>query len=443
VTEHEDTHDDSHDETVAGEAADGGMAAPAEAAQSAEASEPATPSTAKRVLSAVVTANTVTVTVLAIVLALAVGAVLMVLSDTAVLGLYKYFFQHPTDALSASWNLISSGYTAMFKGAVLDVNHPGLRPIETTIVYATPLVFSGLAVAVPFRAGMFNIGGNGQLIAGALAAAYVGFSWSLPTAVHIVAVILAGMAGGAVYAGIVGVLKARTGAHEVITTIMLNYIAVNLLLWLISTQTFHDPLRHDAISKPAKSTAILPHLSGSSPQVTLATLLAIAAAAAVWWLMSRSTLGFRLRAVGSNPEAARTAGISVPRAQTAAMLIAGALMGLVGVSQVMGTLTASHALTPNIDASLGFTGITVALLGRGRAWGVALAAVLFGAMDAGGVAMEASVNIPHDVITVIQALIVVFVAAPALVREIFRLRDAGRLSSVAPAAAVITAGETA
>jgi simple sugar transport system permease protein len=397
----------------------------------------------RRVLRAITTANTGTVTALAMVLSIIVGAILMVLSNTAVLKKWGYLFSSPSDAITSSWDLISSGYTAMFQGAIFDVNSPGLRPIESTIIYATPLVFSGLAVAVPFRAGLFNIGGNGQLLAGAVTATYVAFSWSLPTPLHVTAVLLAGMLGGALYAGIVGVLKARTGAHEVITTIMLNYIATYTMLWLISTKAFHDPLRTDAISKPAKSTALLPHLSGAAPQVTLATLLAIAAAAAVWWLMTRSTLGFRLRAVGSNPEAARTAGINVPRTQTSVMLIAGALMGLVGVSQVMGTLTASHALTPDIDAGLGFTGITVALLGRGKPWGVALAALLFGALNAGGVAMEASVHIPHDVITVIQALIVVFVAAPALVREIFRLREAKSLASVAPASEVITVGEGA
>jgi general nucleoside transport system permease protein len=400
------------------------------------------PSGLRKALDTIRTANTFTVTTLAIFLALVVGAVMMVVSDQTVLDEYGYFFQDPTDALRSSWDLIASGYTAMFQGAVFNPHAAGLRPLETTIVYATPLVFAGLAVAVPFRSGMFNIGGQGQLLAGAVCASYVGFAWALPTAVHVPLVLIAGMIGGALYASIAGILKARTGAHEVITTIMFNYIGLYAMLWLISTTVFKDPKQQILIGKGALPTGQLPHLPGTSPQVTLAAPLALVAAAAVWWLFSRSTLGFRLRAAGSNPDAARTAGINVARTQVWSMVIAGALMGLVGVSQVMGTLTASHALTQDIDAGLGFTGITVALLGRGKAWGVVLAALLFGALNAGGVNMEAQVNIPQDIDTVIQALIVIFVAAPALVREVFRLKEAGKVGGVAPAAAVITVGES-
>jgi general nucleoside transport system permease protein len=251
------------------------------------------------------------------------------------------------------------------------------------------------------------------------------------------------MIGGALYAGIVGVLKARTGAHEVISTIMLNNIALGVLAWLLATQAFHDPKKTDKISKPVKDSALLPHLPGTSPQLNLSTLLAIAAVVVVWWLMSRSTLGFRFRAMGANPDAARTAGISVARNQVYAMLVAGALMGLVGVTQITGTLSASHAMTATLDNGLGFTGITVALLGRGKPVGVALAALLFGALDAGGRAMETSVTpvIPHEVVTVVQSVVVICVAAPALIREIFRLREARALSSVAPASVVQSAVE--
>ncbi len=226
---------------------------------------------------------------------------------------------------------------------------------------------------------------------------------------------------------------------------MLNNIALGVLAWLISTKTFQDPHRTDKISKPVDDSALLPHLPGVSPQVNLATPLALAAVVVVWWLMSRSTLGFRLRAMGSSPDAARTAGISVPRNQVYAMLVAGALMGLVGVSQIAGTLSASHAMTGTLDNGLGFTGITVALLGRGKPWGVALAALLFGALNAGGRVMETSVTppIPHDVVTVVQSVVVIFVAAPKLIEEIFRLREARGLSSVAPAATVMSAVEAA
>jgi simple sugar transport system permease protein len=225
---------------------------------------------------------------------------------------------------------------------------------------------------------------------------------------------------------------------------LLNYIALGLLGYVISTKVFHDPSRSDAISKPIKSTALLPHLPGGSPQVSLASLLALVAAAVVWWLLSRTTIGFRLRAMGSNPDAARTAGVSVPRNQVYAMLIAGALMGLVAVTQVAGTLSASHAMTQAVDNGIGFTGITVAMLGRGKPWGVVLAALLFGALDNGGRFMEATVSpaIPHDVVTVVEAVVVICVAAPVLVQEIFRLRPAS-VPSAAPAAQVTSAVESA
>jgi general nucleoside transport system permease protein len=399
----------------------------------------------KRLGRAMVTANQVTVTILGFVLALVVGGVLMILSDTKLLHEYTYFFQH-ADAVRDSWNKVYNGYSAMFQGSIYngDAGVPVLHSIESTIVDATPLVFAGLAVAVPFRAGLFNIGGQGQLIVGAIFATWVGFSWDLPTPVHVAAMLLAGMLGGALYAGIVGVLKAKTGAHEVITTIMLNYIALGLLGWVIGTKAFDDPTRSDAITKPIRSTAVLPHFSGASPQVSLASLLAVVATAVVWWLLSRTTIGFRLRAMGSNPDAARNAGVSVPRNQVYAMLIAGALMGLVAVSQVAGTLSASHALTLSVDNGIGFTGITVAMLGRGKPWGVALAALLFGALDSGGRFMEATVSpaIPHDVVTVVEAVVVICVAAPVLVQEIFRLRPAS-VPSAAPAAQVTSAVESA
>jgi len=408
---------------------------------------------AKRIVAGIGSANTVTVTVLAFVLSVVIGGILMILSDQHLLTEWGYFFQHPTDALGDSWDKVANGYIAMFHGAVFDPHaKQALRPLENTIVDATPLVFAGLAVAVPFRAGLFNIGGQSQLIGGAICATWVGFTLSAPMPLHVLLVIIAGVIGGAAVAGLIGVLKARLGAHEVISSIMLNNIALGVLVWLIKTKAFHDPHRQDAISKPVKDSALLPAIHGSSPEINFSTVLAIAAVVASWWLLSRSSLGFKLRALGSNPDAARTAGISVPRNQVYAMLLAGALMGLVAVTQVSGTLSASHAMTATLDNGIGFTGITVALLGRGKPVGVALAALLFGALDAGGVAMEASTTptVPHDVVTVVQAVIVVFVAAPKLVQEIFRLRDVrrgdvksggGATASVAPATAVDSAAE--
>ena len=192
----------------------------------------------------------------------------------------------------------------------------------------------GLAVAVAFRAGLFNIGVQGQLIVGAICAGYVGFHFTMPSGIHLSVALLAGILGGAIWGGIVGVLKAKTGAHEVITTIMLNYVALGLLTYLLGVKGFQRPGANDAESSLVHSTARLPNLF---EDLHAGIFVAIVAAAACWWLLSRSTLGFRLQAVGSNPAAARTAGIKIDRSYIIVMLISGALAGLVGCSQVLGT----------------------------------------------------------------------------------------------------------
>jgi simple sugar transport system permease protein len=374
--------------------------------------------------------NSVLTTFLAILLALAVGAILMVVSDTSTLSKGSYLFQAPGDFFSAAWHDISSGYSALFKGAIFDPSTfsgtPAqfFGPIATTLLDSTPLIFGGLAVSLAFRGGLFNIGGQGQLIMGAIFAAYVGFTWHLPVGLHVIVAILAGALGGALYGLIVGVLKAWRGAHEVIVTIMLNYVAFLFLGWLLNTSTFHDPhVLGQAVSKPVDASARLPHLFGDSVVTDISLVIALGATVVVSWFLGRSKLGFEVRALGLNPNAARTAGISVGRTRVLAMTLSGLLFGLVGVCQALGTANANNnSLSPNIDANLGFTAITVALLGRNKPWGIVWAALLFGAFDAGAPIMQASAGIRVEIVTVIQALIVIFVAAPRLVQEIFRLR---------------------
>ncbi|SEG35597.1 nucleoside ABC transporter membrane protein [Thermomonospora echinospora] len=370
------------------------------------------------------------VTVLAIALALVVGGLLMIISDPEVTDTFGYFFARPADALSASWSEVSTAYAALFKGAIFNPDAAGslteaLRPISETLTEATPLIFGGLAVGLAFRAGLFNIGGQGQLIMGAIATTWVGFTLDAPGFVALPAAVLAGLAGGALYGALVGWLKAGPGAHEVIVTIMLNYVAFLLLGYLIGSDVFRDPDNPQPISKPVADAARLPHLFGDSLRVNAGLLLAIAAVVFTWWLLNRSTLGFQLRAVGANPSAARTAGMSVGYGQIMAMTLSGGLMGLVGMSQVLGTANANNALTQQIDAGLGFTAITVALLGRASPVGTVAAALLFGALQAGGREMQAAAGVSIEIVTVIQALIVLFVAAPPLVRGIFRLRGEG------------------
>ncbi|HEV3168907.1 MAG TPA: ABC transporter permease [Actinocrinis sp.] len=374
--------------------------------------------------------NSILVTVLAIVLALIVGAILMVVSDTSAMSKADYFFQSPGDFLSAAWHDISTGYSALFKGAIFDpktVNGTPSQffgPITGTLLDATPLIFGGLAVSLAFRGGLFNIGGQGQLIMGAIFAGYVGFAWHLPTGLHVIVAVIAGAIGGGLYGLLVGVLKAWRGAHEVIVTIMFNYAAFLFLGWLLNANGFHDPhVFGQAVSKPVDPNARLPHLFGDSVPTDISLVIAIAAAVVVSWFFRRSKLGFEVRALGFNPFAARTAGINVGRTRILTMALSGLLFGLVGVCQTLGTANANNnSLSPNIDANLGFTAITVALLGRNKPWGIVWAALLFGAFDAGAPIMQASAGIRVEIVSVIEALIVIFVAAPRLVQEIFRLR---------------------
>jgi simple sugar transport system permease protein len=386
------------------------------------------------VIELLTTANSVTVTVLAILLALVVGALIIVFSNQDVLDSLGYFFAAPGPALSAMGSAIGTAYGALFKGAILDpgtitaaANGQGswwavLGPLSETLTYAAPLICTGLAVALAFRAGLFNIGAQGQAMMGAICAVLVGFSVDWPPVIGVIVSVLAGLVGGGLWGFIAGWLKARTGAHEVITTIMLNYVAApSFVAWLVVQHGVQRPGRNDAITKLIHGHAALPQLfgSGSGLRVNFAIILAVAAAFGVQWLLNRSTLGFEFRAVGANPNAARTAGMSVARTYVLVMLASGALAGLAGANIILGT---AHTLSTDTMGTIGFDGITVALLGRGKPFGSVLAGLLFGALQAGAVQMQTEANISTYIATVLQALIVLFVAAPALVKAIFRLR---------------------
>jgi simple sugar transport system permease protein len=362
------------------------------------------------------------VTLLSVVLALVIGALLIIVSDPRVQDAASYFFSRPSDTFSAAWQSASSAYAALFQGSLINFQEysigRALRPFAETLTYATPLIAAGLAVALPFRAGLFNIGAEGQIVLGAIFAGYVGFAIDLPIVIHVAAAIVAALIGGAIWAGIAGVLKAKTGAHEVIVTIMLNNVARFLIVYLLATSMFQRPGRADPISPFVYESAELPRFFAGT-RLHVGFLLAILAAAFVWWLLERGTLGFRLRAVGHNPNAATTAGMSVTGTYTAVFLIAGALAGLAGASLALGT---ERHLTPGISGGLGFDAITVALLGRSNPWGTVAAGILFGALRAGGVTMQARTGTPIDIVLVVQALIVLFIAAPPLVRAIFRIK---------------------
>ena len=394
--------------------------------------EVAPPSKSQQVLRDILGGSAV-ISVLAVVLALVASAVLIVLTDKGVQAASGYFFSRPGDTLKAIWDAVAGAYSALFQGAIYnfraDSFAKGIKPLTETLTFATPLIVAGLGVAVAFRAGMFNIGGRGQMLVAAGAAGYVGFAWPLPFGIHLLVAVAAGMIAGAIWGGIAGLLKARTGAHEVIVTIMLNYIGFYLISFLLQTKgALQAPGSSNPKSPAMLETALFPKLLGPGYNLHLGFVFAILATVFMWYLIDRSSLGFKFRAVGENPNAALVAGINVKNIYLTAMLISGALVGLAGVAQVLGTVTTGF--TSGIDAGIGFDAITVALLGRSKPVGVFIAGVLFGALKAGGYSMQAAQGIPIDIVLVVQSLIVLFIAAPPLVRAIFRLPTPGSTPAV-------------
>jgi general nucleoside transport system permease protein len=372
--------------------------------------------------------GSVLVTVLAIVLALIASGILIAITDQSVTSAMGYFFARPSDTFSAIGQSVGGAYVSMFDGAIYDPGQAtfasGIESLWTTIGFAIPLIVAGLGVAVSFRSGLFNIGGQGQLLIGAACAAWVGYSFHMPAIIHIPLTVIAGIVGGAIWAAIVGVLKSRTGAHEVIVTIMLNYVALYLLEYGLSTKgLLQAPGSTNPQSSPTLPSAILPNFIGGSNGVNIGIFIAIAAVVFTWWLMNRSTLGFKFRTIGENPRAGRVAGMNVGNLTIWAMVISGALIGIAGAYQIQAAVTSGY--DQGIDAGIGFDAITVALLGRSKPWGVFWAGLLFGALQAGGSYVQASQNIPIDIVSVIQALIVLFIAAPPLVRAIFRIPQPG------------------
>jgi ABC-type uncharacterized transport system permease subunit len=399
------------------------------------------PRLGRLLIESVVEGNSIVVTVLAIVAAIVVGGLLIAFTDPVVLTAWGTFFSAPGNAIAQAWDSAAGAYNAMFQGSIFSPHTVAaifqqqsigvafsdgtvsqvFNPISETAVNATPLILAGLAVALAFRAGLFNIGAQSQFIGGAMLCTWLGFGVSLPPFIHVVVCVIGAFVGGALTGWLVGLLKATTGAHEVIVTIMLNYVLADFLSWILGTSAMQRPGRTDLISPLIATDAHLPLLLGSHLRVNAGFLLALAAAAGVWWLLSRSTIGFEFRSVGANPSAARSAGMSVPRTWILAMLISGGLAGLAASTVIQGT---DFTLTFQSYGTYGIDAITVALLGRARPLGVVLAALLFGALHAGGIAMQASTSTPETIATVIQSLVVLFVAAPPLIRGMFRLHKA-------------------
>jgi len=386
--------------------------------------------------------NTVTITVLALLSAAIIGGLLAAFTNTGVLHAWGDFFSAPGNAIAQAWDVAAGTYVALFQGSVFNPHtvsalfqqasfstavHDGFlsavfNPLSETAVQATPLILTGLAVALPYQAGLFNIGGQSQFIGGAIMAAWLGYAYNMPFFVHVVVCVIGAFAGGAALGWLAGELKARTGAHEVITTIMLNYVMLYFLAYVLSSHSLMQaPGGSNAITLPITSNAHLPLLAGTHLRINAGFLIALAAALAVWWLLNRTTTGFEFRSIGSNTSASRVAGMNVERNWALVMTIGGGLAGLAAASVILGT---DFTLNPQSYGTYGIDAITVALLGLGRPGGVVLAGLLFGALHAGSPAMQTATGTPVQIVQVLQALIVLFVAAPPLVRTIYRVRAA-------------------
>ncbi len=384
------------------------------------------------------------VTVLAILASFIIGGLLIAFANENVQTAAGYLFARPGDFFLAVWNAVFGAYDALFRGAIFNykaLDTVGMiKPITETLSYATPITLAGLGMAVAFRSGLFNIGGTGQIIFGAMGAAWVGFTFDLPAFIHLPLAVLAGVVASALFGGFVGFLKAATGANEVIVTIMMNYIAGLLLFYVLTTPLFQAPGATNPISPEIVQSAKYWRFMGDNFRINASFFVMLAMVATVWWLLNRSSVGFQFRALGHNPNAAKVAGINIGFTYILVMAISGALAGLAGTSQVLG---AEKFMTPSVAASFGFDAITVALLGRSKPVGVLAAGILFGALRAGAVIMQANQKVPIDIVLIVQSLVVLFIAAPPLVRLMFGLSDPEKKSARKAAKTAAKSGATA
>jgi len=345
-------------------------------------------------------------------------------------------FRTPGPVLKAVWDSMAAAYSALFQGSIGNLGDvtrgleawwvggdtkpilSAARPISESLVLSVPYILSGLAVALGFRAGLFNIGVEGQFVIGGLCAVVVGFAVKgLPAIIHLPLSMLAGAAAGGIWAAIPGYLKAKTGAHEVINTIMMNYVAFRLIEWLLREPLEASQGTHRTAD--VLSTAVLPRFFPHPLRLHLGFVLALLIAAAVYWFLFKTTWGFELRTVGANPEAARYGGMNITKNFVLAMGLSGALAGLAGATESLGV---THNMTLGFSAGYGFDSIALALLGKSHPLGVVLAGILFGTLRAGGKRMQSVAGIPLEIITIMQAMVIVFIAAPAIVRAIYRIK---------------------
>ena len=360
---------------------------------------------------------------LSVLLGFFIGAIFMVVFNEDVVSSWSNFGTDPNYALSTVWWTIQNGYGALFTGSVFNLSSAnfieGIRPLTETLRFAAPLIMAGLGVALTFRVGLFNIGATGQIMMGLAGATFVSTRLHMPMFIHMLVAVLAAVACSMVWGMLVGVLKARTGAHEVIVTIMLNYVATSFFTYLLREPNLLLEANGGGTPKSDNpdDTARLGALLGPEFNLHFGLIFAVLAVFSYWWLMERSTFGFRFKMVGHNASAARAAGIKVENTFVWALAISAAFAGLAAANQ---GLSVDGGLTTSIEAGIGFDAITVALLGGSRAGGVVMAGLLFGAFKAGSATMQVA-GVSPEVLGVVKALIVLFIAAPPIIRAFYRL----------------------
>lgn len=354
------------------------------------------------------------VPVLAVVTGFIVGAIVILASGENPLiaygALFEGSFGNPLDFIEGIQSYFATGETRLLLRAIY--------PFTESLVTATPYIFAGLAVALGFRCGLFNIGAEGQFFVGALTSAFVGYSLvGLPTIIHLPLAILGGALGGAVWGMIPGYLKARFGAHEVVNTIMMNWIAFRLSDWLLNGPMKGPGFR--PVTPNILPTAELPRFFSDPLRFNLGFFIALLVAYLVYWFLFKTTLGFEIRSVGANPDAAKYAGMNIVRNFVLVMFLSGALAGLAGAAQVLGV---DHWVGQGFSAGYGFDAIALALLGKSHPAGVVMAALLFGFLRSGATDMQSMAGIPIDIISIIQGMVIVFIAAPDIIRWLYRIR---------------------
>lgn len=375
--------------------------------------------------------NSLTVTILAILTGLLAGGLIAAITTE---GVYTAFRVSFLEGLKAGLMVFWDTYRALFTGSVgvpadifnalrsgdgVAINR-AFTPFFESLLQATPYIFAGLAVALGFRVGLFNIGAEGQIFVGALGTVWVATNFrGLPGIIHVPFALLGGAVAGGIWGMIPGWLKAKTGAHEVINTIMMNYVAFRLSEYLLNG-ALRDPNKTSPISAPIEKSAWLPRFFEDPNRFHAGFFIALLMAFLVYWLLFKTSWGFELRTVGSNPNAARYAGMNIVRSTVLTMFLSGALAGLAGANEVLGV---NHNLAVAFSSGYGFDSIALALLGNSHPLGVVLAALLFGFLRNGAIQMQLTAGIPIDIISVLQALILAFIAAPAIIRTMYHLKE--------------------